>query len=90
MTDVTYAVTLVKAGSGYPVFEVGAYRYSGPWLPDVGEIITITKAPGAESDGPEEQFAYVTRVDATAETPIRVMEAVGHTVDSADDYIVTN
>lgn len=70
----TFAVTLVRPGLAVPYFEVGAYRYTGASLPDVGDIVTITKAtPDAEERG--EMIAYVTRVDPTSETPIRVTEA---------------
>ena len=84
----TFAVTFVKPGAGVPVFEVGAYRYTAGWLPAAGQIITITKAPDANSDGPYERLAYVTRVDPAAETPIRVTEPVGVSPLPADDYIV--
>lgn len=84
----TFAVTLVKAGSGLPVFEVGAYHYTGPWLPLVGEIITITRSSDATTDGPYEQLGYVTRVDPTSDTPIRVTEPTGVASASPDDYIV--
>jgi hypothetical protein len=40
----TFAVTLVRVGPGLPYFEVAAYRYTGAWLPVVGDIITITPA----------------------------------------------
>jgi hypothetical protein len=88
MNEMTFAVTLVKPGTGVPVFEVGAYRYTAGWLPVAGDIITITKAPDAVTDGPHERLAYVTRVDPAAETPIRVTEPTGVSQVSADDYIV--
>jgi hypothetical protein len=85
----TFAVTLVRAASGgFPYFEVGAYRYVGAWLPLVGDIITITRAETAETEGPQERLAYVTRVDPTSETPIRVTEPTGVADVSTDDYIV--
>ena len=85
----TFAVTMVRAGRGLPTFEVGAYRYTAEWLPDVGDLITITRASGTETDEPATQVAYVTRVDPTSEPPIRVTEANGVATDaSADDYIV--
>jgi len=65
-----------------PYFEVGAYRYTGVSLPDVGDIVTITKA---DAEQREKMLAYVTRVDPTSETPIRVTEATG--VTSPDDFI---
>lgn len=84
----TFAVTMVRAVRGLPMFEVGAYRYTGAWLPVVGDLITITSASrgaGVESDG---FVAYVTRVDPTAETPIRVTEANGITIAADDDLVV--
>lgn len=83
----TFAVTLVKVGHGLPTFEVGAYRYTAEWLPVAGDIITVVKAVGAEGDAPEHLVAYVTRVDPTSDTPIRVTEANG-AGSSSDDYIV--
>ena len=76
-------MTLVRPGPAVPYFEVGAYRYTGVSLPHVGDIVTITKA---DAEQREEMLAYVTRVDPTAETPIRVTEA---TVTSTwpDDFI---
>ena len=70
----TFAVTLVRPGPAVPSFEVGAYRYTGVSLPDVGDVVTITKAT-TESEQREEMLAYVTRVDPTSETPISVTEA---------------
>ena len=85
----TFAVTMVRAGHGLPIFEVGAYRYTAEWLPGVGDLITITRASSAETDEPATLVAYVTRVDPTSETPIRVTEAKGVATDeSPDDYIV--
>ena len=86
----TFAVTLVRAGSGsgLPTFEVAAYRYTAEWLPAVGEIIRITKAVVAEGETPVELVAYVTRVSPASDTPIAVMEAKGEAVAPADDYIV--
>ena len=85
----TFAVTMVRAGRGLPTFEVAAYRYTAEWLPVVGDLITITRVAGADTDEPAALLAYVTRVDPTSETPIRVTEANGlETAASADDYIV--
>jgi hypothetical protein len=84
----TFAVTLVRVGPGLPYFEVAAYRYTGAWLPVVGDIITITPATSTDTDEPEQLLAYVTRVSPTADTPIRVTEAVGVTSTSPDDFIV--
>jgi hypothetical protein len=84
----TFAVTLVRTGPALPYFEVGAYRYTGPWLPFVGDIITITPASSTEADAAQERLAYVTRVDPSSETPIRVTEARTATVVSPDDFIV--
>ena len=82
----TFAVTLVRPGPAVPFFEVGAYRYTGVSLPYVGDIVTITKA-ATDSDEREELLAYVTRVDPTSDTPIRVTEAPGVTSSSPDDCI---
>ena len=86
----TFAVTLVRIGPGLPYFEVGAYRFTAEWLPVVGDIITVTKAVGADDEPPEQLLAYVTRVDPTSDTPIRVTQAKGISVGSPspDDYIV--
>lgn len=81
----TFAVTLVRPGPAVPYFEVGAYRYTGTSLPYVGEIITISKATDFEER--EELLAYVTRVDPTSDTPIRVTEAPSVTSTSPDDFI---
>ena len=82
----TFAVTLVRPGPAVPVFEVGAYRYTGVSLPHVGDIVTITKAT-TDAEQRAEMLAYVTRVDPTSETPIRVTEATGVTSTSPDDFI---
>lgn len=78
-------MTLVRPGPAVPYFEVGAYRYTGTSLPYVGEIITISKATDFEER--EELLAYVTRVDPTSDTPIRVTEAPSVTSTSPDDFI---
>ena len=82
----TFAVTLVRPGPAVPSFEVGAYRYTGVSLPYVGDIVTITK-PTADNAEREEMLAYVTRVDPTSDTPIRVTAATGVTSTSPDDPI---
>jgi hypothetical protein len=69
----TFAVTLVRPGPAVPSFEIAAYRYRGVSLPHVGDVVTITKAT-TESEQREEMLAYVTRVDPTSDTPIRVTE----------------
>ena len=85
----TFVVTLVRVGPGLPYFEVGAYRYTGAWLPVVGDLITITRASSTDTDETATLLAYVTRVDPTSETPIRVTEPKGVATDaSADEYIV--
>ena len=85
----TFVVTMVRVGPGLPYFEVDAYRYTGAWLPVVGDLITITRASSTDTDEPATLLAYVTRVDPTSEKPIRVTEAKGvATTASADDYIV--
>jgi hypothetical protein len=80
----TFAVTLVRPGPAVPYFEVGAYRYTGVSLPSVGDIVKITKA---DAEQREEMLAYVTRVDPTADAPIRVTEAMGVTSTWPDDLI---
>lgn len=86
MSDLwTFAVTLVRPGPAVPYFEVGAYRYTGASLPHVGDIVTVTKATDTEVR--EELLAYVTRVDPTSDTPIRVTEAIGVSSTSPDDYV---
>jgi hypothetical protein len=85
----TFSVTLMRAGPGLPYFEVGAYRYTGAWLPVMGDLITITKAAGGTETEPVEPFlVYVTRVEPNADTPIRVTEAKGVRLDSPDEFIV--
>src|SRR5262245_24742512 len=87
MEERTFAVTFVRIGTGLPYFEVGAYRYTAEWLPAVGDVITITPVE-YQPDGPGDRLAYVTRVDASSETPIRVTEPSGVVATSPDDYIV--
>lgn len=84
----TFAVTLVRVGPGLPYFEVGAYRYTAEWLPAVGDIITVAKAVTSDDDAPGQILAYVTQVNPSSETPIRVTHAKGVTTGSPDDYIV--
>ena len=80
-------MTLVRVGPGLPFFERGAYRYTGTWLPLVGDLITVTRASGAEDEG-EELLGYVTWVNAASDTPIRVTQAKGVASPPPDDYIV--
>jgi hypothetical protein len=84
----TYSVTLVRVGPGLPFFERGAYRYTGSWLPLVGDLITVTREAGDDGDEREELLGYVTWVNAASDTPIRVTQAKGVAARSADDYIV--
>jgi hypothetical protein len=84
----TFAVTLVTVGPGLPYFAVGAYRYTAEWLPVVGDIVTVTKAVVTEGEQPEQILAYVTQVNPSSDTPIRVTHAKGVTPGSSDDYIV--
>lgn len=84
----TYAVTLVRIGPGLPFFERGAYRYTGTWLPLVGDLITVTRASSSDADEREELLGYVTWVNAASDTPIRVTQAKGVAAPSPDDYIV--
>lgn len=71
----TLAVTLVKVASGQPVFEIGAYEYTGTRLPDTGETITVTRANGGGSRDARPLRVYVTKVDPRDEVPIRAVEA---------------
>ena len=71
----TLAVTLVKVGSGHPVFELGAYQYTGTRIPVTGDTITVTRTPGVETHGARQRLVYVTRVDPQSEIPIRAVEA---------------
>lgn len=82
----TYAVTLIKAGVGIPQVEVGAYRYTANWLPQVGDTIPIRPASSPEEGGPELQ-GYVTRVNPVADAPISVVEVVGGQ-STVDDVVV--
>ena len=66
-------VTLIKAGGGIPQVEVGAYRYTGDWLPEVGETIVIRPAAAPDEAGPELQ-GFVTKVNPVSDTPISVVE----------------
>jgi hypothetical protein len=73
--DLTFTVTLIKPSEGIPVIERGAYRYTGEWLPKVGDTISVT--PGDASNGGAQHpiLGYVTRVDPFSENPISVVEA---------------
>ena len=83
----TFAVTLVKTGSGLPLFEVGAYRYSADWLPQVGDTIAIRAASAPEGSAPELQ-GYVTRISPASDTPISVIEV--ESAPSAEDDVVVS
>jgi hypothetical protein len=80
MKENTYAVTLVKAGAGIPLIEVGAYRYTGEQLPRVGDTIPIrpVAAPG-------ELHGYVTRIRPASENPISVVEV---SVESSTEDLI--
>ncbi len=84
----TFAVTLMRTGPRLPYFEIGAYRYTAAWLPTVGDLITITGAAATDEEEPAMLLAYVTRVEPTSDTPIRVTEAKGATTAVPDDFIV--
>ena len=83
----TFAVTLVKTGSALPLFEVGAYRYTADWLPQVGETIAIRPASAPEGSAPDLQ-GYVTRINPASDTPISVIEIEGE--QSGDDDVVVS
>ena len=74
MDERTFSVTLIRPGPTLPYFEVGAYRYTAEWLPQVGDTITITRAVVGEGDEPEEVQGYVTRVRPASDTPISVTQ----------------
>jgi hypothetical protein len=84
----TYSVTMMRAGRGLPTFEIDAYRYTGAWLPSVGDLITITPVAATDPEAPATLLAYVTRIEPASDTPIRVTEATGVTTETPDDYIV--
>jgi hypothetical protein len=84
----TYSVTMMRAGRGLPTFEIDAYRYTGTWLPSVGDLIMIAPVAATDPEAPTTVLAYVTRIEPASDTPIRVMEATGVTTGTADDYIV--
>lgn len=90
MEVTTYAVTLVRVGSGLPVFEIGAYTYTGRWLPQVGDTISIRRASAVEGEMSEELQGYVTKVNPTSSSPISVLEVEREPSDasSTDDYLV--
>jgi hypothetical protein len=81
----TYAVTLIKAGVGIPYVEVGAYRYTADWLPQVGETIPIRSAAAPEGEGQELQ-GYVTKVNPVSDAPISAVVVQGQSTD--DDVVV--
>ena len=82
----TFAVTLVKTGSALPLFEVGAYRYTADWLPQVGETIAIRSASAPEGSAAELQ-GYVTRISPASDTPISVIEVESEQT-AGDDLVV--
>ena len=82
----TFAVTLVKTGSALPLFEVGAYRYTADWLPQVGDTIAITPASAPAGSAPDMQ-GYVTRINPASDTPISVIEVESE--QTADDIVVS-
>jgi hypothetical protein len=77
----SFAVTLVKVGSGLPQFEIGAYTYTSDRLPSVGETIVVRPTSGGA-----DLHGYVTRIRPDSEAPISVVEVEDTT--SADDYVV--
>jgi hypothetical protein len=84
-TGQTFPVTLITPSEGIPLIERGAFRYAGDRLPRVGDTIQITPDDGAHDRGPRTRFGYVTRVDASADSPISVVEA---DLPPIDDLIV--
>jgi hypothetical protein len=90
MDDITYAVTLVKVGPGLPVFEIGAYTYTGRWLPQVGDTISIRPVSARDGEAPEDLQGYVTRINPTSNSPISVLAVASDATEasSTDDYLV--
>jgi len=64
-----FTVTLVRPSRGLPSIEVGAFVYLGPRLPEVGDTVEVS--PANHADGASVR-GYVSRVDASAESPIWV------------------
>jgi hypothetical protein len=81
----TFAVTLVRVGPALPYFEVGAYRYTGDRLPQVGETILVSRAAAEEGEASPNLRAYVTRINPFSDTPISVVELDGST--ESDDLL---
>jgi hypothetical protein len=81
----TFSVTLIKTGRGIPQVEVGAYRYTGDWLPEVGETIAVRRADDPDGVGAELQ-GFVTKVNPVADTPISVVEVEDQRLD--DNVVV--
>ena len=85
--ELSFSVTLMRAGPGLPYFERG-YRYVSPLLPAVGDLITIDRVSRSDEAATEPTLVYVTRVDPDADSPIRVTEAKGVRVETTDELIV--
>ena len=83
----TYTVTLVKVGRGLPTFEIGAWQYTGEWLPEVGDTIAIKRVSAPDGGDAEEAWGFVTRVNPTRETAISIT-ALESQPTSPDDYIL--
>ena len=79
--DSTFAVTLVKVGSGLPQVEIGAYTYTSDRLPLVGETIVVHPAAGGS-----DLHGYVTRIKPDSAAPISVVEVEDSS--SADVVVV--
>jgi hypothetical protein len=89
MTDRTFSVTLVKVGPGLPYFEVGAYRYTAEWLPQVGDTISIQPIAASDGEPAVELRGYVTRVNPMSETPISVVEVETSALVATDDLLAS-
>jgi hypothetical protein len=89
MAHRTFSVTLVKVGPGLPYFEVGAYRYTAEWLPQVGDTIWIQPIAADDGDPAAELRGYVTRVNPTSETPISVVEVETPALLATDDLLAS-
>lgn len=84
MDERTFTVTLIRPGPTLPYFEVGAYRYTAEWLPEVGDLITITRAVAGEGGEAETLAAYVTRVRPASDTPISATPVEGAATQQED------
>ena len=79
----SFAVTLVKVGSGLPQVQIGAYTYTSDRLPSVGETIVVRPAAGGA-----DLHGYVTRIRPDSSAPISVVEV--ENASAADVVVVAD